>query len=98
MNVVFNGAERPAVEHFARRGGDAARGDFDDRFGGVVDFVKNGEQRFYGLGQAGELYGDFRNEAERAFGTNEQSGQIVAGCIKRRTAETDEFAGGKHNF
>ncbi len=52
VNVIFDGAKRPAVEHFARRGRDAARGDFDHRFGGVVDSVENREQRLHSFGQS----------------------------------------------
>ena len=47
VHVFFDGANRPAIEHFAGCGRDAAAGDFGDGFGGVVHFVVHGEQRFH---------------------------------------------------
>ncbi len=51
VDVGFDGAERPAVEHFAGGGSDAARGDVHDGFGGVVESFENREESFYGFGQ-----------------------------------------------
>ena len=50
VNVGFDGAQRPAIEHFAGGGSDAARGDVRDGFGGVVERFENREQSFYGFG------------------------------------------------
>ena len=71
VNVGFHGAQRPAVEHFAGGGGDAARGDFHHGFGGVVERFKNREQRFYGFGHAREFHGNFGDQRERAFRADE---------------------------
>jgi hypothetical protein len=98
VNVGFDGAERPAIEHFARRGSDATRGDVDDGFGGVVESFKNSQKSLYGFGKAREFYGDFGDERESAFGADEKSQEIVAGGVERGAADADEFAGGKHGF
>ena len=82
VNVGFDGAERPAIEHFAGGWRDAASRDFDDRFGGVVDAIENREQSFHGFRQARKLHGNFRDESERAFRADEKAGQIVAGRIE----------------
>src|SRR4029077_14354891 len=58
VNVFFNGAQRPAVHHFTGRGGNAASGDLSNRFGGVIDGVKDSEQSLDGFGFARELDGN----------------------------------------
>ena len=73
------------------------RRNFGDRFGRVVHCFVNREKSFDRFRQARELHGDFRYQRERAFGADEQAGQIVAGRIERRAAEAHEFAGGKHD-
>ena len=77
VDVVFDDAKGPAVEHFAGGGSDAAGGDVGDGFAGVVHGFENGEESFDGFGLAGEFDGDFGDESERAFGANEEAGEIV---------------------
>ena len=67
VDVVFDDAEGPAIEHFAGRGRDAAGGDVGDGFAGVVHGFENGEEGFDGFGLARQLNGDFGNESEGAF-------------------------------
>ena len=43
VDVGFDGAERPAIKHFAGGGSDAARGDVHHGFGGVVESFENRE-------------------------------------------------------
>ena len=98
MDVGFHGAKRPAIEHFAGGGGDAARGDVHHGFGGVVESLENCQQSFHGFRQAREFHGDFGDQRERAFGADEQTQQIVAGRIERGAADADQFAGGQNDF
>ena len=92
MHVIFDRANRPAIEHFARRGRDPARGDLGDRFGGVVDRIVNREQRFHRFRHARQLHRNFRDQCERAFRADEKPGQIVSGRIERGAAEAHQFA------
>src|SRR5256884_985286 len=73
---VFDDTECPAIEHFANRGNDGARGNVHDGFGGVVDGIEDREERFDGFGLAGELHGDFGDERQRAFRTDQDAGQV----------------------
>ena len=98
VNVIFDGAQGPTVEHFASGGCDAARGDVGDGFGGVIDGFKNGEKRFDGFGFAGKFDGDFGDESKRAFGTDEEAGEIVGAGITLFAADADDFAGGENEF
>src|SRR5262249_14433912 len=68
-----------------------AGGDVGNRFGGVVDGCENGEQRFDGFRLARKLYSDFRDEGERAFGTDEEAGEIVGARVTLLAANTDDF-------
>ncbi len=61
VHVSLDGAYSPAVEHFASRGSDSARGDVDDSLGRVVHGVENGEQGFHCFRIARKLYGNFRD-------------------------------------
>ncbi len=95
VNEIFNDAERPAIEHFAGSGNDGAGGDVDDGFRGVIDGLKNGEKRFDGFGLAGEFEGNFSDESERAFGTDEEAGEVVGGGVTLGAANTNDFAVGE---
>src|ERR1700722_2948562 len=81
VNVVFDDAEGPTVEHFAGGGGDAARGDVGDGFAGVCDGFENGEGGLDGFGLAGQFHGDFGDERERAFGADEKAGEVVGAGV-----------------
>ncbi len=98
VNVVFDGANRPAVEHLARCRRDSARGNLGHRFGRVVNGIKNGQQSLHGFGIAREFHGDFSDQAKRSFGADEQSRQIVARRIERCAPETHQLAAREHNF
>ncbi len=98
VNVVLDDAERPAVEHFAGGGSDAASGDVGDAFGGVVHSFENGEKCFDGFGLAGQLDGDFGNESEGAFGADEEAGEIVGAGVALFAADANDFAVGEDEF
>ena len=98
VDVVFDDAERPTVEHFTGGGSDAASGDVGDGFRGIVDAVENGEKGFDRFGLAGEFDGDFGDQSECAFRTDEQTGEIVAGIVSLFAANADDCAVGKNEF
>src|SRR6266850_3125352 len=98
VDVVFDGAECPAIEHFAGRGSDAAGGDVHDGLRGIVDRIENGKQCFHGFRLARELDGDFRDEGECAFGANEQAGEVITGRVAVFAADADDFAIRKDEF
>jgi hypothetical protein len=99
MDVVLDDAECPAVEHFASGGSDAARGDVGDGFGGVVYRFEYGEQRFDRFGFASQLDGDFGDESERAFGADEEAGEVVGAGVALLAADAYDFsAGGEDEF
>ena len=89
VHVCFDRAYGPAVEHLAGGGCDAARGDVHDGFGGVVHCVENRQQRFHRFRKARKLHGDFRDQRERAFGTDEKAGEIVTRRIERGAAQAN---------
>jgi len=98
VDKIFDDAKRPAIEHFAGGGNNGARGDVDDSFCGVIDRIENGEERLYGFGLGGEPYGNFGDEGESAFGTDEKPGEVVAGSIALRAANTNDFPVGEDEF
>jgi len=97
VNVIFDDAKRPAVEHFAGGGSDAARGDVGDGFAGVVHCFENGEERFDRFGLARQLDGDFGDESERAFGADEETGEIVGAGVALLAADADDFSVGRED-
>ena len=98
VNEIFHGAQRPAVEHFAGRGSDRARGDVRDGFRSVVHGIENGQQGFDALRFAQQLHGNFGNQCERAFRTNHQAGEIVAERIAVARAHAANFSIGQNQF
>ena len=98
VDVVLDDAERPAVEHLAGGGSDAARGDVGDGFGGVVHGFENGEQCFDGFGFARELDSDFGDESERTFGADEEACEIVGAGVALFAADSDDFSTGENEF
>jgi len=98
VDEVFDDTECPAIEHFASRGNDGARGNVHDGFGGVVDGIEDREERFDGFGLAGELHGDFGDERQRAFRTDQDAGQVVARSVTLGAADPHNFAVGKDQF
>src|SRR6266576_917549 len=95
VDVVFDGAKRPAIEHFTRGRSDGASGDVNDGVGGIIHGIENGEKCLHGFGLAREFYGDFGDEGERAFRTDEQAGEIITGRVTVRAAEANDFSVGK---
>ena len=95
VDVVFDDAQGPAVEHFAGGGSDGAGGDVHDGFGGVIDRIENGEKCFDGFGLARKFDGDFGDQGEGAFGADEEAGQVVAGRFAVFAADADDFAVGE---
>ncbi len=98
VDVVLDDAEGPAVEHFACGWRDAAGGDVGDGFTGVVHRFENGEECFDGFGFAGEFYRDFGDESERAFGADEETGEIVRASVALLAADANDFAAGEDEF
>ena len=98
MDVGFDGAQGPTIEHFTGGGRDATRGDVDDGFGGIVESFKNGEKSFYSFGKARKFNGDLGDKRESAFGADKKSHEIVSGGIERGTADANEFARGENGF
>ena len=95
VDIVFDGAQRPAVEHFTRGGSDGAGGDVDDGVGGIIDRIEDGEKRFHGFGLARKLYRDFSDQGERAFRADEEAGEIVARRVAVPAADANDFAAGE---
>ena len=98
VDVVFNGAQGPAVEHFAGGRSDGAGGDVHDGFGGGVDGIENGEKGFHGFRFARKFRRDFRNESECALRTDEETGEVVTGPIAVFAASANDFAVGEDEF
>jgi len=90
VDVVFDGAQRPAVEHFARGGSDGAGGDVDDGVCGIVNGVEDGEKRFHGFGLARKLYSDFGDQGEGTFRADEEAGEIVARRVAVPAADAND--------
>jgi hypothetical protein len=91
VDVVFDGAQSPAVEHFAGGGSDGACGDVHNGLCGVIDRIENSEKRFHGLGFAREFDGDFGDESEGAFRADKKAGEIEAGCFAVLAADAKDF-------
>jgi len=98
VDVVFDGAEGPTVKHFARGRGDGARGDVHNGVRGVIHGVEDRQQRFDGFGFARKLDGDFGDQGERAFGADEEAGEIVTESVTVFAADPHDFAIGKHKL
>ena len=95
VDIVFDGAQRPAVEHFTRSGSDGASGDVDDGVGGIVDGIEDGEKCFHGFGRARKLYSDFGDQGEGAFRADEEAGKIVSVRVAVPAADANDFATGE---
>ncbi len=98
VDVGFDGAERPAVEHFAGGGSDAARGDVHDGFGGVVDVSKIASSVFTASGKRVSFTVISVTSASVPSEPTNRPRQVVAGRIERGAADTDEFAGRQNDF
>src|SRR6266478_1156773 len=98
VDVVLDGAERPAIEHFAGRGSDGTGGDVHDGLRGIIDRIENSKERLHGFRLARELDGDFRDEGEGAFGANKQASEVITGRVAVFAADADDFAIRKDEF
>src|SRR5438132_1498667 len=81
VDVVFDGAKRPAIEHFTRGRSDGASGDVHDGVGGIIHGIENGEKCLHGFGLAREFYGDFGDEGKRAAGKSRASAAAYDGDV-----------------
>src|SRR5262249_35579177 len=59
---------------------------------------ENGEKRFDGFGLARELDGDFGDESQRAFGADEEAGEIVGAGVALLAADADDVSVGEDEF
>ena len=98
VDVRLDGAQRPAVEHFARRRSDPARGDVRHGFRGVIHRVIYCQQGFHRFGLAQQLHRDFGHQRQRALRAHQQSGQVVARRVERFSADTHDFAIRQHQL
>jgi len=95
VDIVFDSAKRPAVEHFARGGGDGAGGNVDYGVSAIVDGIENGQKCFHGFGLARKLYSDFGDQGESAFRADEEAGEIVTRGVAVPAADANDFATGE---
>src|ERR1700730_325241 len=85
--------------HHLNGGGKHSRGDdATDGGAGLVRGIKRGKQRAHTLRALDDAQDNFRRDTERAFGTNENSSEVVAGGVESFSAEVDERAIGQNYF
>ncbi len=95
MNISFDGAERPAIEHFARRGNNSVSSDIHDAIGGVFERVVDSQERAHVFGESQKPDGNFRDQREGSFGADHKAGQIVARRFHGSPADVHNFAIGQ---
>jgi hypothetical protein len=98
MGRFLDAAQRLAVQHLQRDRRDALRSDGGNRIGRIVDGVENREQRFDSFGDLGELDRNRGYDRHRAFGSDEQAGQIVAAGIHGLATHVRDAAVGQHHL
>ena len=82
MDGGFGGLGGEAV-HDLERGGEHAGGDdVGDGLAGGGDGVEGGEEDLHGFGAFDDAEGDCGGDAERAFGADEDAGEVVAGGVE----------------
>ena len=79
----FGGLDGEVVHHLDGGGEHAGGDDVADGGAGFVGGVEGGEQRLHAFGALHDAQGDFRGDAERAFGADEDAGEIVTGRVER---------------
>ena len=98
MAESFDGAQRPAVEHFQRRRRDARGGDRGDRARRIVNRFENAQQRCSQFRLAQQLHRDGSRDADGAFRADEESRQVVAAGLGRLAAKLHDVAVRQHDF
>ncbi len=87
-----------AIHHLNSGGNDAAGNDFRDGIGGVIHRIEDRYHRFDGFRQMDNTHNDLGDDAERAFGADQQARQIIAGRILRPAADLDNISFGCDDF
>ncbi len=86
------------VEQFDARDRDAELDRLDDGIDRAFDRIERTHRSRHGFGSAVEAQCDFGDDAERAFGADEQSRQVIAGSGFARAARgADDAAVGEHH-
>ena len=99
MGVVFNSADQGLFLKFHDGGHNAAGHDCRNSLGGVFNVVEGNAHGALCLRQGNELEGDFCNNAQRALGTREELGEVVAGhVLDALAASADNFARSQHDL
>ena len=98
VDRCFRGLDGQVVHHFDGGRKHAGGDDVAHRRARFVCGGKSGEQRPNALGPLHEAQNDFGGNAQSAFGTHENSGEVIAGSIECLSAEMDERAIGKDDF
>jgi hypothetical protein len=71
MDVILDSPQCPAIHHLACCRSNTAGGDVHNGVGGVIDAIKNGQQRFDALCSSRQLNGNFGYESKRSFTAHE---------------------------
>ena len=91
---LLDGPDHQVVEHLERGRHDPGGDDSADGLGGLIDRLKNGQKRAPGLGVARQIHDHLGDDAEGAFISDDQAGQVVAGVVFGHTAGLDQEAVG----
>src|ERR1700730_2156597 len=92
MDVGFDGAEGPAVEHFASCGNNPGSRDVHDAIGGIFERVVYSQECADGFGQAEKPDSNFRDQRERSFRADQEARQIVTWRLQGSAADLHNFA------
>src|SRR6185436_16209459 len=88
-----------AIEEFEGAGDDLRGDDGGDGFGGAIHLGEGGNHGFLRLGFGNEAKEHFGDDAEGAFGADEQVLEGIAGDVFHAfVAEPHDFALGQDNF
>lgn len=94
----FSGLDGEVVHHFHGGGEHAGGDDVTDGGARFVGTGKCGEERAHAFGALEDAKNNFGGDAESAFGTDEDAGEIVARDVQRFCAEVDERTVGENDF
>src|SRR6266581_6822225 len=92
MDIGFDGAESPAIEHFASCGNHSASSDIHDAVGGIFERVVYGQKRAHIFRQPQKSNSDFRDQRESSLRADHEAGEIIAGRLHAPAAELHNFA------
>ncbi len=93
----FDCPHDPLVHHFERGGNNSRADDAADCQRRRVDCFKNAQERAIGGRIAGQPHGDARANAKRPLAADEETGEIVAGRLRGRSAELDDRTVRQHD-